>query len=718
MAKGKFSSPRPYREEDRQIEKAYRQLTGQEPPPDPQDPLTGGTGEDPLLHVPEDAVLFPEAEASSLFPETDTSEHFPEAAASHAPQFSSSKFFPEETPMEEASGEDVWEEEDKTFLDKLLDFGEKAVDFCSKNKKIVLVGLCAASLAVIVGVISVFFASASDPYDRKILNNVYVAGVNVGGMTKKEAVNAVKRTADAQLARQPMTVTLAGASFQLSPADVSPKLNVNAAVNAAYDYGRTGTNAEKNLAYQNSLYENYYVPLSPYLELNERRIREALETYAAEAGNTMTQTQYGLEGKMPELSADKFDENAPCQTLVITMGTPGIKFDVSSVMKLILDAYGRFEFQVTVEDLEPAAKPDPIDLDAVYQEFYIAPVDASVKPGSRETIPASYGYGFDLETAKIQVDQAEYGQELWIPMEYIEPDILEDELLFRDILGEYQTSFGADADRANNLRLACQALDGKTLEPGETFSFNDTLGQRTTGKGYRYAKADPNSDEDVVVGGGITQAASTLYYCALLSEMEITARSSHAFPVSYIDYGLDADIQWNRTDLKFKNTTSFPVKIEAEANASSVSVRILGTDQRSYYVKLESRIQNTYVPDTEYKDLAEDNQDGYRDGDVIQKGRSGFHIKSYKLKYDRQTNELISREALADSRYQTVNEIIARIEAAPTTEPTVAPTEQPTTQPSEETTAETTEETTEETTKETTEEVIEDDGSPEIEDAA
>ena len=138
---------------------------------------------------------------------------------------------------------------------------------------------------------------------------------------------------------------------------------------------------------------------------------------------------YGLEGKQPELGADKFDASAPCQTLVITMGTPGIGFDVDDVYNRILDAYSLHVFLVTVEDIEPTAEPDPVDLMAIYEEFYIAPVDAKVDLRTYEVIPGSYGYGFDLEAAQKLVDQADYGEEVRIPMETIEPELTIDRAL-------------------------------------------------------------------------------------------------------------------------------------------------------------------------------------------------------------------------------------------------------------------------------------------------
>lgn len=678
MSKGKFSAPRPRRQEDPEIRQAYRQMTGQEPMPI-QEPIQ--TPAQAPNTPPQSASEDLDALLTGLDPVSPAPRQVTPPQASPAPKHPFQKLFPEEAPMEEEAEAEEDFPEDETFLDKAAKWLGSAMDFCAENKKILLVALCGLALIVIVGVISVFAAGTADPYDRKILSNVYVAGVNVGGLTKKEAVNLVKQSADTRLAREDMVVDLSGNELRISPADASVKLDVKGAVNAAYDYGRTGTNAEKDQAYVTSLTSSYTVPLTSYMEINKRKVQEALEAFAADAGSTLTQTQYGLEGTQPELSLDKFDENAPGQTLVITMGTPGIKFDTAAVLEQILDAYTRFEFRVTVADAEPTATPDPLDLDSVYLEFYIAPVNATVDIAAHKTIPACYGYGFDVEEAKKLVSQAEYGQEIRIPMEYIQPEVMDEELLYRDTLGEYRTTYSRSENRIVNLKLACEAINGFVLDPGQTFSFNDRVGQPTTGKGYKYAYVGTGVEEESVVGGGISQVASTLYYAALLSDLQIVSRVNHDRPMSYIDSGFDADIQWGKRDLRFQNNTDYPITIQAEANGGYVSIQLLGTEQRSYYVRLESRIQNTYEPDVKYEDYEYDNPDGYLDGDVIQEGEDGYLVRTYLIKYDRTTNAQLSRVSVGDSEYEPIDRILARVEEEPTLPSTQPPTEPPTTAP-------------------------------------
>ena len=68
-----------------------------------------------------------------------------------------------------------------------------------------------------------------------------------------------------------------------------------------------------------------------------------------------------------------------------------------------------------------------------------------------------------------------------------------------------------------------------------------------------------------------------------------------------------------------------------------MKVQILGTEERSHYVMLESSISSSTTPKTVYEDYPYDNEEGYEDGDVLEEGCAGYLVKSYKIKYDRST---------------------------------------------------------------------------------
>ncbi len=719
MEKGKFSQPRPYRDEERQIEEAFRQVTGQDnkkkktaipevypetPKTAPEEtvlfqvpvsPLTADTVKIPDLSTQTQETPAPIAVEAPISPAPVRSA--PSNPQSASPQPTRKPAQAPKAPFPDIPDPfpDLPEEPEEASMEPESPL-EALLTFFTENRKVILVGLCSAALILLIAVIAIFAAGGSQEKDNgRILSNVYIADIPVGGMTKEEAISAVKQATSHTYSVLDMVVDLNGTQLTFSPEDTGIKLDAKAAVNAAYDYGRTGTKAEQEQAQANALTGNHTIGLLPYLNLNTKFIWETLEACADGSGSALTQPSYGLEGPYPSLKADEtFDKNA-AQTLVLTMGTPGIRFDADNVYDRILDAYSLHLFLVTVDDVGPATEPDEVDLQAIYEEFYVEPVNSRMDLQTFEPIPGSYGYGFDLLSAQLLIDAAEYGEVVRIPMIFLAPEELEADQLFQDVLGESSTQMPRDKNQVKNIQLACDALDGIVLQPGDTFSFNAAVGQRSSANGYKTAPECVGSEKEDMIGGGVCQSAGTLYYSALLADLEIVSRSSHAHPVSYLDYGMDASVT-NGADLKFRNNTNYPIQINAEVSGNYVSIQLLGTDQRDYYVKMEYSITATYKPETEYEDFPHDNAEGYLDGDMIRKGITGYDVKTYKLKYSRETGDLLTKDYEASTRYASTNHLVARVEepettVPPTTEPpetlppeTTAPpaTEPPVTKPS------------------------------------
>lgn len=109
--------------------------------------------------------------------------------------------------------------------------------------------------------------------------------------------------------------------------------------------------------------------------------------------------------------------------------------------------------------------------------------------------------------------------------------------------------------------------------PGETFSFNGIVGQRTAKKGYKKATVftGPNSSENGI-GGGICQVVSTIYNTALYSNVQIVERHQHVQRVSYVPLGRDAAVDWGAgQDFKWKNTTAYPIKIKMTVKGGKIT---------------------------------------------------------------------------------------------------------------------------------------------------
>jgi len=297
-------------------------------------------------------------------------------------------------------------------------------------------------------------------------------------------------------------------------------------------------------------------------------------------------------------------------------------------------------------------------------------------------VESEIGYRFDLDAAKAALAAAQPGDVLKFPFEEILPEIDTDSIedaLFRDELGTYTAKSGSSYNRDTNLRLACEALDGIILYPGDVFSYNQALGERTPEKGYKPADSYLGDKTVQTYGGGICQPSSSLYYCALIADLEIVQRSNHGFISSYMPYGMDATVDWDGPDFKFRNSTNYPIRIDAKADGGTVTVTLVGTDEKDYYVEMEYVVLGTSSWKTVEEEVSADS--GHKDGEVKTTPYTGYTVQTYKLKYSKDTDELISREKEAYSEYSKRDKVVYKIkEEAEETTPT-DPTEPAPTDP-------------------------------------
>lgn len=491
------------------------------------------------------------------------------------------------------------------------------------KKQLLYSGIGAIALVVCI-LAWMLIAAALDPFDNRILPNTTIGGIPVGSMTKSEARNALRDATATTFSQKSMVVTLPDGTIDLAPENTRIKLNIRAAVSEAYRLGRKGSEEEKQAAVEAANAGGINVDMLPHLKWKEDHIRAQLENYASQFNVAHTELSYRLVGQQPALSEDQHDASAPMQTLELTLGTPEEKLDVDAILAEILNAYSFNTFCVTIDNIPYLSKPEDPDLEALYQEFYIEPVNTSLDMTTYQQIPGAYGYALDMDIARQLLSQAEYGDTVSIPMTYVKPEILGDEVYFREQLGYCETKHTNNENRNTNLRLACAAIDGKILQPGEEFSFNGTVGQRTKEGGYKPAAAYSGYNTVDAIGGGVCQVSSTLYNAALLADMEIVFRINHGFRSGYIGIGLDATVSWPNPDLKFRNNFHFPIMIKAEVSDGLVKFWIMGTDEKDYYVKMTA---------------------GYSEDEI------NYYAWSYRNKYDKETNELISKEKEAYSRY-------------------------------------------------------------------
>ncbi len=155
---------------------------------------------------------------------------------------------------------------------------------------------------------------------------------------------------------------------------------------------------------------------------------------------------------------------------------------------------------------------------------------------------------------------------------------------FGNQIVEYSTHYvTSKTNRVNNLKVAAAAImahNGGVILPGEQFSFNGWVGERTYAKGYLDAGVFSGSKEETGLAGGICQVSTTVFNAALLANFRIDQRHPHSMDPQYGKPGQDAAIQWPSVDMKFTNTLDVPVKIVIQIEGGTMTVRLFtpGTD--------------------------------------------------------------------------------------------------------------------------------------------
>lgn len=495
---------------------------------------------------------------------------------------------------------------------------EKAPEETSKKEKKqlpkwLLPALCAGLACAVVAAGICGILTLADPYHRKIVDGVSFGTVDLSNMTKgqaKKALNAVYKNPTMTVSFPDFGLPLEGSdtvilsSLSITPDGAGVYVDTAGALQAAYAVGRT-EEAQDGTA----------IPFADFLTLDTEALRQNVADFEEQLQSyTIPHTAY-LEGDKPDVT----DPKAVPQTLVITPSQAGPKIDGDTLYEDLLSAYQAGNLSCTYSGSVTKTTPELADLQAIYDGNCYPAQEPSIDRQTLEVTPGKRGYEFDVADATRQM-RRQGEKDLRIPLTITQPTVSDDDVYFQDVLGHCETPYSNNPKRIVNLGLACKALDGLVLEPGQEFSYNDTLGERTAEKGYQPAPAYSGTTLVDSLGGGICQVSSTLYLASVYAELTILERVNHGFPVHYIPYGMDATVNWGFTDLKMRNDSPLPVKIRAETSDGYVRIDILGTEVRDYDIKMTYSV-------------------------------GGRYVKTFKSKYDKQTGEFLSKEEVALSAY-------------------------------------------------------------------
>ncbi len=225
----------------------------------------------------------------------------------------------------------------------------------------------------------------------------------------------------------------------------------------------------------------------------------------------------------------------------------------------------------------------------------------------------------------------------------------------KEVVAEFTTRFSAgNRPRSSNIKLATEKINGVVLAPGESFSFNGTVGRRTARAGFREAGVYINGRHDTGIGGGICQVSTTLYNVALFSNLKIQKRTNHSLPVPYVPVGRDATVNWGAQDLVFQNNYDTPIAVAASYQPGKLSFWILGKKKPGLEVKVEQGARKSWAGGTRTV-VDRSLPPGARR--VVEAGSTGHSVSTYRLVY--QNGQLVKREPLGRSYYAGGARIIA-----------------------------------------------------------
>ena len=509
----------------------------------------------------------------------------------------------------------------------------------NKKSKKTAVLICVISAFLILSLGAFGFLAAKASADN-IYNGITVGSVDLGGMDKSNAIEALAKAYDTSNIN--VKVKCEELEFDIYGSAFSLKADFEATADKALSYGKDGTIFSKIINMLKLSTQNENIGLVMVCDYNV--------------------LQYAINEKLGEKVTDveEYSVEFGEDELLVFNGRSGRVASAQKLLNLISKAVEENTLSQTISLSIETVEPAPINIDKFIEEYNREPKDAAVSEKGEEItiIPEIVGVELnEAEARKILEENKNSSDKYSVPAKITYPEItsaqLEAEYL-DTIIGTYSTDYSTSStNRKTNIHLASSKINGITLNPGEVFSFNNVVGPRTQSTGYKIAHVYSGGKVIDGIGGGICQVSSTLYNAAVLADMEIAYRTNHSMPVSYVPLGRDATVSYGSIDFKIKNNKESPVKFEIICSGSTLTINVYGRGKYKKDISLESVITG-YIPfsTTEIKD------DTMYEGEtrVEEEGTNGTRVEAYKIV--KENGEVVSRTLLAKSSYTPTTKIV------------------------------------------------------------
>ena len=420
------------------------------------------------------------------------------------------------------------------------------------------------SLAIILFlcIVLIVVFSVMNYKDDKIKKGISIENIDVSGLTIEEAKSKVQ-TEFLEKLDSTIYFKYGENLYSLALEQIDVEYQIDDAVYEAHNVGRIGSLIARDLDVLSLSKHPKNINIG--VTYDEVALDACIVDISAKLPEQVEQPSYYVENG----------------TLIITSGKIGKAASNEETKKIIDEALSNKNYKDIYYDIPTYDKyPEEIDIDKIHSEIYKEVKDAYFTTEPRMVYPEETGVDFaeSIENVKAQIT-AEKKPEYEIALKYTPANITVQNLgqeAFPDKLSDFSTRYVNNPDRTTNLRLASDKINGVVIMPGQTFSYNSIVGERTIAAGYRNAAIYENGQVVDGLGGGICQVSTTLYNAVLFSNLEVVERTNHMFLSTYAPGGRDATVAYGSLDFRFKNNRSYPIKIASSVQGGYCTVQIYG----------------------------------------------------------------------------------------------------------------------------------------------
>ena len=425
-------------------------------------------------------------------------------------------------------------------------------------------------------------AVVSSSQTDTIFPNITAGALSLGGLTEQEAYEYLKDNGWDENAKQSLTVkTFGGQSFQVDPLQTGLQHTAEETARFAYQYGKTENRLQRALAWL-QLHTGKVDIQQIMRDVDLLYISNCIKEHEAELNNLMGDAELIPDYEACELRGVK--------------GWGQLKLDRKELSDAIVEAIIAGKTKISGAMLEK--KLVCPDFAKIYAELVVEPENAHYSTDNRFTvIPEVDSFYFDISEAVEQWENANPLETFSVPLQIVRPNITNEDLqgrLYRDLLGACTTSFlGTNENETHNIVLACEKLNGIILYPGDVFSFNESVGERTEESGFLPAPAISNGEVVDEIGGRVCQVSSTIYAASLFAFLETVERENHYYPVNYMQLGTDAAVTipagGRVLDFRFCNNRQWPIRLDISCDPENrtLTCEIRGTLEDNDYMPVE-----------------------------------------------------------------------------------------------------------------------------------